>query len=312
MPKPNFFIVGAPKCGTTAMYEYLRAHPDIYMPEESKEPHYFAPDHQTPRMQVYREEAAYLALFDAATTEKCIGEASVRYLSAAGTAERIHAFAPEAKIIIMLRNPIELLYAIYFQLRYGGLETIPTFEGALAAEPERRQLWEGGEVEREVVRLFYSDVVNFAEQVQHYRNIFGEEQVHVILYDDFRADTATAYADTLRFLGVDSEFQPAFVRFNASKRARSYKLQRFLHRPPQWYRNLRQFARKNIAQQTRQRASRLIHYFNVRQEARPPMNPQTREHLRTELRPMVVHLSDLLGRDLRYWLHSSISSEEKN
>ncbi|MFQ5570582.1 MAG: sulfotransferase, partial [Rhodothermales bacterium] len=112
MCRPDFFIVGAPKCGTTAMFRYLQEHPEIYLPK--KEFHHFGSDLRPPNYQGRnRDRAVYLSLFAGVTTEKRIGEASVWYLYSKKAAREIKAFAPEADVIIMLRNPVEMMYSLY-------------------------------------------------------------------------------------------------------------------------------------------------------------------------------------------------------
>ena len=134
MKKPNFFIVGAAKCGTTSLYRYLRQHPDVFMPEQ-KEPNFFGSDlsYRFPRIS----QARYLSCFAKAKGETRIGEATTIYLYSEKAAEEIKAFSPEAKIIIMLRNPVDVLYSYHSQQLYSGNEDIPDFEEALRAEVDR-------------------------------------------------------------------------------------------------------------------------------------------------------------------------------
>src|SRR5437667_5641216 len=102
---PNFFIVGAPRCGTTALYTYLRQHPDIFLPE-TKEPHYFNRDMNSGG--AIRDHKEYLSLFAGAQGRARVGEASVYYLSSAYAAREISKVCPGAKIIVMLRNPVDV------------------------------------------------------------------------------------------------------------------------------------------------------------------------------------------------------------
>ena len=129
--KPDFFIVGAPKCGTTALANYLGQHPDIFMAKQ-KESHHFATD-LIPYDDYWRNRNHYLKIFQEAKENQIIGEASVFYLLSQEAAKNIKKFSPNAKIIIMLRNPVDLLYSHYFQAVYNGRETITDFEKALGA-----------------------------------------------------------------------------------------------------------------------------------------------------------------------------------
>src|SRR5262249_50339658 len=136
MRKPDLFIVGAPRCGTTAMYTYLGQHPDIFM-SARKEPHFFGTDFSSPALD--RDEQTYLALFTGARNETRAGEASVFYLCSRRAAKEIHAFSPSARIIIMLRNPVEMMYSLHSRHVLTGNEDINDFGTALAAAAERKR-----------------------------------------------------------------------------------------------------------------------------------------------------------------------------
>ena len=133
--KPNFFIVGAPKCGTTSMNAYLKQHPDIFVPER-KELHYFGSDLAFQRDSFLEE--AYSKHFENWEDQKVGGEASAWYLYSERAAEEIHQFNSDAKIIIMLRNPADMVHAHHSQAMYVGGESITNFDEALDAEEGRR------------------------------------------------------------------------------------------------------------------------------------------------------------------------------
>ena len=225
---PNFFIVGAPKCGTTSLHEYLQRHPDVFMPFY-KEPHFFGSDLQGSRFRQFRDQPErYLKLFRDARGEKRIGESSPWYLASRCAAEEIYAYDPRAKIIIMLRNPVDMMYSMWSQFRYSGNEQIETFEDALAAEPERRQ----GKCIRRAAHcisgLYYRDMARFSGQVQRYFDRFGSENVKVIIFDDFKTDTAATYRTVLNFLDIDSQFETTFDVVNPNKEVRLEWLQKLI------------------------------------------------------------------------------------
>ena len=172
------------------MDQYLAAHPDIYMAK--KEMHAFGSDLRFGPQFYRRDQEAYLAEFAARNGERHAGEASVWYLFSTQAAAEIHAFNPEARIIIMLREPAEMLYSLYYQFRFDGNEHLPTFEEALAAEDERRA---GRRITRQTYLaqgLVYRDTARYTEQVRRYFDVFGRERVHVIIYDDLAADVRAA------------------------------------------------------------------------------------------------------------------------
>ncbi len=133
--RPDVFIVGAPKCGTSAMAHYLAGHPEIFMAR--KEMHFFGSDLRFGTQFYRRDQAAYLEEYKSWNGQTHAAEASVWYLFSKRAAEEIHAFNPEARIIILLREPAEMLYSLYYQFRFDGNEYLPSFEEALRAEGER-------------------------------------------------------------------------------------------------------------------------------------------------------------------------------
>jgi hypothetical protein len=294
--RPNFFIVGAPKCGTTALYAYLRQHPDVFMPD-TKEPNFFGTDLERRRSQRLTEDQ-YLSLFEPAGDAKRIGEASVRYLYSRTAAREIAEFAPGALAIIMLRDPVEVMYSMHAELVFSGAEDLEDFAEALAAEDDRRAGLRIPPGANKPSALFYRDTARFAQQVERYFDVFGRERVHAIVYDDFHADPLDAYRGTLRFLTLDDSFAPRMDVVNPSKRPRSRLVQRLIQRPPGLVRGL---VRAALPAQRRKRMYRAAKTLNARAQPRQPMDPELRRRLREEFAPEVDHLGTLLGRDLSAW-----------
>ncbi len=293
--RPNFFIVGAPKCGTTAMYEYLRQHPDIFM-SEVKEPHFFASDTTGPRAKLYNLDQ-YLALFAEAGNTRRIGEATPAYLISKKAAQEIKDFAPQAKIIIMLRSPVELVYSAYQHRRAVGRESAPSLREALKIDHNRG--------ENQPIALSYWKRTLFTEPVQRYFEVFGRDNVLVIIYDDFKHNTADVYQNTLKFLGVDPYFQPEFEVINASKQVRSSLLQKLLilFRATPMNIKYSPLGRVFSAIPTpiRTRVAGLLRTAYMVEKRPPPMDTELRQQLQQAFLPEVQRLSNLLGRDLTYW-----------
>jgi hypothetical protein len=294
--RPDFFIVGAPKCGTTAMNDFLAAHPDVFMAR--KELHFFGSDLsvQLPHHRTLTLDD-YLSHFSGWRGESRIGEGSVWYLFSKNAAGEIKAFDPNARIIAMLRNPVDMLYANYYHMRYTGDEFLPTFEEALAAVEDRRQGRRLPKLVRNPQGLVYDDMVCYAEQVRRYFDTFGRDNVRVIIFEEFRENNARIYRETLEFLGVDPLFQPDFTNVNPPKLTRYAKPRDFLDDPPQWYRHARQM----IPTSFRQRISRPLRRWNTTVVSRPPIDPELRHSLQTRFAPQVEELSILLDRDLLCW-----------
>jgi hypothetical protein len=299
--KPNLFIVGAPKCGTSAMAAYLGAHPEIYMAK--KEMHFFGSDLRFGEQFYRRDREAYLAEFEAADGGCCAGEASVWYLLSTRAAAEIKAFNPASKIIIMLREPAEMLYSLYYQFRYDGNEPLPTFRQALEAEEERRA---GRRLNRQTYfpqGLVYREAARYSGQVERYFEAFGREQVRVVIYDDFAADTAGVYRETLNFLGVDSTCAGAdFKVVNGNKSVRHPVLRAVLR--DRTLRStaiaMRPWLPHSVFAALQQAESRLQR-ANTRPAKRPPLAPELRAQLKSEFATEIERLSLLLDRDLTHW-----------
>ena len=295
MKRPDFFVIGAFKSGTTAMYEYLRRHPHLFMPEV-KEPMYFGSD-LTPRYRRMTEDE-YLALFTQATDRQRAGEASPWYLYSTSAAAEILEFAPNAQAIVLLRNPVDVMYAQHSQLVFNRREDITNFASALAAENDRRN---GMRIPADALRpeaLFYRHSVRFADQLRHWFDVLGRERVHVIVFDDLVSDPRAVYRSTLDFLGVDPGHEVDLSVYNPNRRARSGFVQRLLFAPPGPLRGL--FGRLRSLPIAHRVRDALV-AANSRRAARAEMDPALRRSLTEEFAPQVADLGQLIGRDLSAW-----------
>jgi hypothetical protein len=304
MRRPDFFIVGGARCGTTALKEYLEPHPDIFMPYTNLEPGFFASD--CPFPYNVRSEKDYLALFAQAETEKRVGEKSAVYLYSTVAAERIKAFEPSARIIIMLRNPVEKLYSRYRHRLYMGDENIESFEEALDADRDRREgrRLPAGVDAQDARWYLYREGLRYTYQVKRYFDLFGWTQTHVIIFDEFIRSTAEVYREVLRFLEVDPDFRPAFQPVNVHRRAHSRTLHTFLTRPPVLVKSL---VDRLLPQTFVHQLSRGLHRLNSDYTPRSPLSPDLVIRLQEEFRPEVEALGNLLNRDLSHWCQSSPS-----
>lgn len=268
-----------------------------------KEMHHFGADLQFGRQIFRREQEAYLAEFNAWEGQILAGEASVWYLYSQKAAAEIKAFNPKARIIIMIREPVELLYSLYSQFRLDGNEHLPTFAEALEAEPDRRV---GLRMTRQtyfVQGLYYRKVATFSEQISRYIDAFGRDQVHVVFYDDFAQNTAVAYGDVLDFLGLDLDQRVnSFPVINASQTARSPLLRAIMTDP--LVRGtavaMHKWLPRPLFAALRSIECRLMQ-MNFKPAKRTPLDPAVRRQLQQEFAPEIERLSVLLGRDLTCW-----------
>lgn len=276
------------------MYEYLRQHPQIFMPFH-KEPLFFGEDLTRRYGRMTLDE--YESLFAAARPGQRIGEASAWYLYSRSAAQEICAFAPRAQIVVMLRNPVDVMYAQHSQLLFNQQEEIASFEEALSAEDDRR---EGRRLPPGPIRpenLFYRDMVRFADQLERYFDVFGRESVHVIIHDDLRADLPGVYRDLLDFLHVSGDFRPSFEKQNENKRVRNQWLQRLIFQPPGWRWLVPRLRRYPLIHRLRGRLLTL----NSEKRRRAPLDPALRARLVEDLAPEIRRLGELLDRDLTAW-----------
>jgi len=196
MSMPNFFIVGFAKAGTTSLYAYLRQHPQVYMPA-LKEPHYFSL--VGPRfgrqhaVEVVSDSASYLALFEAASDFPAVGEASTSYLGLEDTAERIYDQIPHARIIILLRDPVERAYSHYLMDVREGTQNL-SFHDAVVREREDPGLGWG---------LWHRYTEPLYPKVKRYLDVFGPEQVLILLTEDLKRDPRGTTGAVVGFLGLD-------------------------------------------------------------------------------------------------------------
>ena len=298
MTRPNFFIVGAPKCGTTALFKYLKTHPDVYLPH-AKEPCFFCDDF--PGEQIVKTLDDYLKLFDDVDRNyKAIGEASVWYLYSKVAIENLYAFNSAAKLIVMLRSPVEQVYSMHHQCLLEWYETEKDFVKAWNLQKVRKS---GKKIPRHCKAaqfLQYRDIASYGGQIERLLSVFPREQVHFILFDDLRANPRQVYLDVLAFLGVEDDGRQVFSAENSSKRHRFHWLAVGLAHQPLWFEKLK--ARIRRALNIRKIGIRaLIEKRLVVTESRRPLPDDFVYELRDGFREDIAKVSELIGRDLKHW-----------
>lgn len=230
MSKPGFFIIGAPKCGTTALAHYLSQHYDAFV-SRPKEPHFFLSDFHDDMRQI-KHLSHYEAMFASAEGARAIGEASVWYLYSESAIQEIYNYNPEAKVIVMLRNPVEMVVSLHSQKVFSRDEDEADFEAAWELCSQRR---EGNSIPgecREVKTILYDQVASYSQQLDRLYQFFPEKQVLVINYDDFKHDVSKVYKRTLSFLGLEDDGKKNFEVINANKAERFSFIGDIFARPP--------------------------------------------------------------------------------
>ncbi len=298
MKKPNLFIAGAPKAGTTAMYEYLRQHPMIY-PAAKKEPNFFNDDF--PRGAPLRPEQ-YLALYNGAKDEKWLLEGTTWYLASRVAAKNIHDFSPNARIIIMLRHPVEAMHALHSQNVYSGKEPELDFHAAIERDNQTGVRLPKRNGPPEMMHRYYFRVYSYCDQVKRYLEQFHREQIRFIFFDDLRRDTESCIRDTYRFLEIDEDFKPNVEIVNPNKVPRIPALQRFFQEPPSWLERVFNWSAPNELRRKRIRS--LLLRLNSKPAKRPELDPSYVSLLTQEMADEIRALGELLGRDLDNWLEN--------
>ena len=295
--RPNFFIIGAPKCGTTALSAYLREHPRVYM-SQPKEPHFFGSDLDYYYAPGHAALAHYLELFDRAGPEHlAVGEASVWYLYSTEAVREIHAFDPAARLIAMVRDPVELVPSLHSQLRYTLDEDQPSVEVAWRLQGERaagRRLPATVRVPR---FLQYAEAARLGAQLRRVYATFPREQVKVVALDDLRADAGAVYRDVLAFLGVPDDGRAHFPRINENKVHRAGALARLTQRPPRVLVGAAGVV-KRAARVERLGVLERVRRRNRDVRRREAIDPAFERELREHFRADVEELGALIGRDL--------------
>lgn len=300
---PNFFIVGAPKCGTTALYEYLRTHPNIFMPNQ-KEPHYFTQDYpKRPFKPSSLDE--YLKLFQESSHEHlAIGEASTGYLYSPVAINNIYKFNKDAKIIVMLRNPVEMVYSLHSELLLNLNENEPDFEKAWRLQDSRRK---GQNIPKccykpSLPLLQYAKVAKYSAQIERLFNIFPREQIKVILFDDFKKSTRSIYEDVLAFLEVPSDGKTEFPIVNPHTTVHFRLLKYIIRRINILF--IIKF-KKIIGMENDiivPKILTLLSATNGKMEQRKSLSSSFRSELINEFKDDIEKLSLLLNKDLSHWL----------
>lgn len=292
MVMPNFIIIGAAKAGTTSLYSYLKQHPQIYM-SPIKEPRFFALEGDTLSFQGPSQGInytsvttidAYQELFQGVTNEIAIGEASTLYLHSKKALQRIKHYIPEAKIIAILRDPVDRAYSSYLHLVRDGYENL-SFQQALLEENSRiHQKWQP--LWYYTQRGFYYDALN------EYLKSFDSTQIKIYIYNEFAEDSSAIVKDIFNFLDVDYSFQPDMSRENISGIPKSKILNKL-------------FARDNLLKSIVKPFLPSFIRHKVKESnlaAKPNIPFEAEQYLRRLYQNDILKLQDLIQRDLSTWL----------
>ncbi len=301
MNKPNLFIVGQPKSGTTALHQFLGQHPEIYM-STIKEPHYFCSDLHTESDRYYgkqrffdfRTEAEYLQLFAKAKSVRVLGESSTNYLYSQVAAANISQFNPQAKIIIVLREPASFLYSLHSHYVKFTEENEADFQRALSLETARKQGQFPSPRVTSPSYLYYSDRVNYYQQIERYYAHFPKSQIKIILFEDFRAQNEIVYQEILEFLEVDSNFSPQYESINTNKEVRFKTINNLVNSPV-----LKNISKNLLSQEFNEFVrDKIVERFLWHQAPKSVMPAEIKAQLKEKYASEVRQVAELIGVDL--------------
>jgi Sulfotransferase domain len=310
MKKPNLFIAGHPRSGTSSLHNYLNQHSEIFM-TAIKEPNYFARDfheesdnfHKKKLYLPYRTEKQYLRLYSKWNNEKIAGEASWTNLYSKVAAKGIYDFNQQAKIIIMFREPVDFLYSYHSAAIFALGEDCTEFKEALTIENERKI---GKCLTKRVITpswLYYSDFIKYAEQVNRFLSAFPVDQIKIIVFESFINEIQNVYKEILEFLNVDTEFIPEFNVINPNKILKWPRLKKYTLDSPYFRKILRLlFSNDKYAAMKKFYKDKIVTY-----QPRPPLDKPLRKALMTKFKGEVEKISELLKIDLiALWEYDNI------
>ena len=298
--KPNFFIIGAPRCGTTAMSSYLAEHPDVCF-AEPKEPLFFCTD--MPRLRLVETQNEYLTTcFDPARRESCpaVGEGSVWYLYSAEAVPNILEFNPAARFIVMLRNPADMLASLHRKLMTYADEDVADFERAWSLQQQRANGQNVPRYCKDPKLLQYAQIGRVGRQLQRLYERVAPDRRLVVLFDDFVNDPRATYETVLDFLGIVSDGRERFDQVNENEEVLSPTLLRHAWNPPQMLLNIAAPVRRLLGIERLGILPR-IRSSLTRRAPRPATDQSFRAAILAELGPDIDLLGNLLGRDLSHW-----------
>lgn len=221
--KPNFFIVGVAKSGTTALANDLAQHPEILM-SKIKEPNYFAKADNNLKRVVYSNDLdSYLSLFDSDRHYCVVGEASPSYLFTEGVEQKIKAFSPSAKIIVIIRNPIESIISRYQHQKWMGDEKSNRLEKSLQSELSNPNYKSFNHAPYR-----YLERALVSHDIRRYKDVFDTKNIHYIKFDNYVNDRQETLQNVFAFLNVNDHFLPDRIVQNSHRVLRSEGIHKFL------------------------------------------------------------------------------------
>lgn len=292
---PNFFIIGAPKCGTTSLQYYLEQHPDVFF--APKELHFFGEDLKIKNH--FNDIEKYKSYFSNAA-QKAKGEASVWYLYSQSAPQEIKSLAGDAKIIICLRNPVDMIYSLHGETIYNGYETESDFEKALTLEYGRKSGLNIPSSATFVQCLLYKENGLYSKHIQRWQEAFGKENVLIILLDDLHKNALDSTNKALEFLGLNELPELNNEVQNEAKDFASLGLHQKFKSAKNWEKNLIRLLIPS--KKIRERFLNKIYQANIKKTVKKTMSTELRNKLTQFFVEDIKATEKLIDRNLNHWM----------
>ena len=292
MKKPNFYILGAPKCGTTSVYEWLKSHKDVYM-SPVKEPCYFNTDEDNRNVKSIKK---YESLFEGAEKHhKIVGEASVWYLGSKEAVSNIKKYSPKSKFLVCVRNPVEMAVSLHEQQLFSGNEYIEEFEDAWRAQVDRKGGKKISYWTREYKHLIYGEVCKLGEQIERLIDNVSFDRVKIVLLEDLKRNTKKEYKKILNFLNIDTDFNCSLRTKNKGGKKRVSRTIKLIERSIHNFKNyMGVYVGAGIGE--------MISKKNKKNVKRNSVNSVMIREMKNYFKKDVKKLESIIKKDLSHWV----------
>lgn len=300
---PNLFVIGAPKCGTSALCVYLADRPDVFM-TDPKEPFFLCFDYPHLKAQHFlTDQDSYLKLYEEAdpAVHAIIAEGSTNYLRSQVAVAEALKLNPDAKFVAMLRNPIDVAHAFHMEQLFARNEDVEDFETAWNLQETRAQGQKIPEACRAPEFLQYRAIAMMGEQLSRFHAQVPEENRLVLFQEDMRASTRDIYVRTLEFLGLPDDGRTDFASVNSSHQHRYEWVANLVLSPPRPLQGPMWAMRGWLRRNKPAPVEKIKKYLRVKGE-RSPISPELRARMAADFAPDVALIEQLTGRDLSHWL----------
>ena len=298
MNQPNLFIIGAPKCGTTAWHKYLGQHPDIFF-SEAKEPHFFCEDF--PNFRWAKNLSDYNKLFSNLPKSKYTGEASVMYLFSEVAIKNLFKFNPNAKLLAFIRSPESFFVSYHSQLYLSLDEQVEDPETAWSLQAARKNGSQLPKNCREPKFLQYREVCRFGQQLQRVLDYFPSDQLKVILFEEWTKNPRSTYKDVMNFLDLQDNGFSDFRQINSKRENRYRWLGQLVRRPPAVLLSAATLAKKILGLDRLGFANRIRQLNERDKQTHARVSESFKHQLHLELADDRELLESLLGHTIDSW-----------